>query len=205
MNTGCIPTKALVRSAEIAHIVRSARRFGVNLEAGFEVDLDAVMDRKERIVGKIIERMESGMRANPRLTIIRGEARFVGPTELSVDGTPLQAKRVIIATGSRPSVPPIPGLAAAGYLTSDDMVYLRRQPSRLVVIGGGAVGLGHRCDERRSHDGRVPRLDVHPPHVHRGCPIGGGGRLVERAAEDDTLSACAGPPRAARRARGAML
>lgn len=141
MNTGCIPTKALVRSAEIAHLVRKARQFGVFLENGFEVDLDAVMNRKERIVGKIIERMEAGMRANERLTVLRGTARFRGPNELEVDGAPLRAKRIVLATGSRPTAPPIPGLAEAQYLTSDEIVYLRRLPSRLVVIGGGALGL----------------------------------------------------------------
>lgn len=141
MNTGCIPTKALVRSAEIAHLVRRARSFGVFLESGFAVDLAAVMDRKERIVGKIIERMERGMRANERLTIMRGAARFRGPQELEVDGQSLTAKRVVLATGSRPTAPPIPGLAEAGYITSDEIVYLRRLPSRLVVIGGGALGL----------------------------------------------------------------
>ncbi len=141
MNTGCIPTKALVRSAEIAHLARHAKRFGVFPHNGFEVDLAAVMDRKERIVGTIVERMEQGLRANPRIAVVRGAARFVTPTELDVDGMPIEAKRVLIATGSRPSVPPIPGLGEVGYLTSDDIVSLRRKPSRLVVIGGGAVGL----------------------------------------------------------------
>ena len=141
MNTGCIPTKALVRSAEIAHLVRNAERFGVFPHDGFEVDLAAIMDRKERIVGTIVERMEKGLRSNPRLAIVRGAARFVAPTELVVDEMPLKAKRVLIATGSRPSAPPIPGLKEAGYVTSEDIVSLRRKPSRLVVIGGGAVGL----------------------------------------------------------------
>lgn len=141
MNTGCIPTKALVRSAEIAHLVRHSDRFGVHRNGGSEVDLAAVMDRKERIVGTIIERMERGIDANERVTVLRGAARFTAPTELLVDERPISATRVIIATGSRPSAPPIPGLAEAGYITSDEIVYLRRLPSRLVVIGGGALGL----------------------------------------------------------------
>lgn len=141
MNTGCIPTKALVRSAEIAHLVRRSEQFGVRRNDGFEVDLSAVMDRKERIVGTIIERMERGINANERVTVLRGAARFTAPTELLVGDIPVSAKRVIVATGSRPSAPPIPGLAEAGYITSDEIVYLRRLPSRLVVIGGGALGL----------------------------------------------------------------
>ncbi len=140
MNTGCIPTKALVRSAEIAHLSRHADRFGVT-RGPVEVDLAAVMDRKERIVGTIVERMERGIAANERVTVLRGAALFKGATELRVGEMPLSSKRVIIATGSRPSAPPIRGLSAAGYITSDEIVYLRRLPSRLVVIGGGALGL----------------------------------------------------------------
>jgi len=141
MNTGCIPTKALVRSAEIAHLARHADRFGVRPNGGIEVDLSAVMDRKERIVGTIIERMERGIRANERVSVLRGAARFTAPTELLVGEMPILAKRVIVASGSRPSAPPIRGLADAGYVTSDEIVSLRRLPSRLVVIGGGALGL----------------------------------------------------------------
>lgn len=140
MNTGCIPTKALVRSAEIAHLARHAERFGVS-RGPVEVDLSAVMDRKDRLVGKIIERMENGIGANAKIAVLRGAARFTAPTELLVGEMPVTAKRVIVATGSRPSAPPIAGLAEAGYITSDQIVYLRRLPSRLVVIGGGALGL----------------------------------------------------------------
>ncbi len=141
MNTGCIPTKALVRSAEIAHLVRRSEQFGVHRSDGFEVDLSAVMDRKDRLVGTIIERMGRGIDANQRITVLRGAASFTAPTELLVSEMPVSAKRVVIASGSRPSAPPIPGLADAGYITSDEIVDLRRLPSRLVVIGGGALGL----------------------------------------------------------------
>lgn len=141
MNTGCIPTKALVRSAEIAHLVRHSGQFGVHSNNGFEVDLAAVMDRKERLVGTIVERMEVGLRGNERIRVKRGAARFDAPDELRVDGVPVRARRTVLATGSRPSVPPIEGLTKAAYLTSDEIVSLCRLPSRLVVIGGGALAL----------------------------------------------------------------
>ncbi len=141
MNTGCIPTKALVRSAEIAHLVRRSERFGIHRNDGFEVDLAAVMDRKDRLVDAIVERMASGLRANERLRILRGAARFRSPSELLVDDMPIAATRVIIASGSRPTAPPIPGLTGSGYITSDEILSLRCLPSRLVVIGGGALGL----------------------------------------------------------------
>lgn len=140
MNTGCIPTKTLVRSAEVAHLVRSAQQFGVKAPH-VAVDFPAVIARKNRIVGKILDRMGEGLAANTAVTLVRGHARFRSPHEVGVDGRLLSAPHVVIATGSRPAVPPIKGLDLVPYLTSDNIMDLAELPSRLVVLGAGAVGL----------------------------------------------------------------
>lgn len=80
MNTGCIPTKTLVRSAEVAHLVRSAAQFGVTA-MGIGVDFPAVIKRKNRIVGKILDRMGKGLAANQAVTLVRGHARFRSRTK----------------------------------------------------------------------------------------------------------------------------
>ena len=140
MNTGCIPTKTLVRSAEVAHLVRSAERFGVTAR-DVGVDFPAVITRKNRIVGKILERMGEGLASNQSVTLVRGHARFRSPQEIEVDGRLLSAPQIVIATGSRPAVPPIKGLDQTPFLTSDSIMDLSELPGRLVVMGAGAVGL----------------------------------------------------------------
>lgn len=138
MNTGCIPTKTLVRSAEIIHAARTAERFGARVPT-VEVDFAAIMARKDRIVGEIILRMETAVRSNPQMRVVMGDARFRSSTEVEADGEVLRAPKMLIAAGSHPIVPPIPGLEAARYVTSNEIVDLREFPRRLAVIGGGAV------------------------------------------------------------------
>lgn len=138
MNTGCIPTKTLVRSAEIIHHARIAHRFGARVPA-VEVDFRAVMARKDRIVGEIIRRMEAAMRGNERLMIAMGDARFRSSTELAVGDRVLRAPKMVITVGSHPIVPAVPGLAGARYITSNEIVNLPELPRRFVVLGGGAV------------------------------------------------------------------
>ncbi len=138
MNTGCIPTKALVRSAEIIHAARSASKFGARVPT-VEVDFAAIMARKNRIVGEIIRRMEAGLRGNERMEVVMGDARFRSPAELEVEGRVLGAPKMVVATGSGPIVPSLPGLDGARYVTSNEIVDLPELPRRLVVLGGGAV------------------------------------------------------------------
>lgn len=138
MNTGCIPTKTLVRSAEIFHAARIATRFGAR-SASVEVDFPAVMARKDRVVGEVIGRMERGLRSNPRIEVVMGDARFRSATEIEVAGRVLRAPKMVIAAGSHPQVPPIPGLAEARYVTSNEIMDLKELPRRFAVLGGGAV------------------------------------------------------------------
>lgn len=136
MNTGCIPTKTLVRSAEIFHAARSAPKFGARASY-LEVDFPTVIARKDRIVGTIVGRMESGLRGNDQLELVLGDARFRSATELEVGARVLRAPKMLIAAGSHPDVPAIPGLDR--YVTSDQIMDVRELPRRFIVLGGGAV------------------------------------------------------------------
>jgi len=137
---GCIPSKALIRSAEVAHEVARAAEFGVRVR-GDEVDFAAVMERVRGIIDRGSHGAEAWLESLDGLRLVRGEARFASATCLSVDGERLCAPRIVVATGAEPRVPPIPGLEATPYLTSDDVLELRELPKRLIVVGGGPVAL----------------------------------------------------------------
>ncbi|HET8645926.1 MAG TPA: FAD-dependent oxidoreductase, partial [Vicinamibacteria bacterium] len=140
LNTGCVPSKALLASARLAGRLRRAGEFG--LAAGEpQVDFAAVMRRVRERRARIEpndsqERMES-----LGIDVFRTHARFLSPHEVDAGGTRLRARHFVIATGSRPSLPPIEDLAAADPLTTDTVFdLLDERPARLVVLGGGAVG-----------------------------------------------------------------
>lgn len=137
---GCIPTKALIRSAEVAHTARRAAEFGIRIPT-VEVDFLAVMTR----VRDIIDRGERGTREYVRsldgVELVEGEARFRGPEQVAVADRTFSAPRIVVATGASPAVPPIPGLDDVAYLTSDTLLELTQLPQSLVVIGGGPIAL----------------------------------------------------------------
>ena len=141
LNVGCVPSKAIIRSAHAAHDIRTAGRFGVRAGGEVEVDFAAVMERMRRIRSGI-----SSNDAAKRFTehygtdIYFGAARFTGRDAVEVDGTTLRFAKAVIATGARAAVPPIPGLAEAGFLTNHNVFNLTEQPRRLAVVGGGPIG-----------------------------------------------------------------
>jgi pyruvate/2-oxoglutarate dehydrogenase complex dihydrolipoamide dehydrogenase (E3) component/uncharacterized membrane protein YdjX (TVP38/TMEM64 family) len=139
LNTGCVPSKALIRSARLLADARDGARFGVGGSAlGF--DFAAVMERVQSVVRKV-EPHDSAERYRALgVDVIRGDARVVSPWQVEVDGTRLSARALIIATGARPLVPPIAGLEQTRYLTSETLWDLRELPGRLVVLGGGPIG-----------------------------------------------------------------
>lgn len=137
---GCIPSKALIRSAEVAHEVRGAAEYGIAVD-GFRVDMAAVTDRVQAIVDRGASGARSWLESLPGVRLVMGEARFEEPGVVSVDGERLRASRVVIASGAAPRPLPVPGLEEAGYLTSDDVLKLRSLPERLLVVGAGPIGL----------------------------------------------------------------
>ena len=139
LNTGCVPSKALIKSARVLSLIRRASEFGIK-SASADFDFADVMHRVHEIIRKVaphdsIERYE-GL----GVECITGEARITSPWSVAVNGRTLSTRSIIIATGARPFVPPIPGIEKLDYYTSDNLWQMRKLPGRLVVLGGGPVG-----------------------------------------------------------------
>jgi pyruvate/2-oxoglutarate dehydrogenase complex dihydrolipoamide dehydrogenase (E3) component/uncharacterized membrane protein YdjX (TVP38/TMEM64 family) len=143
LNTGCVPSKALIRSAKFLSHVRRAEEFGIR-RASADFDFAEVMERVQKVV-TAIEPHDSVERYTALgVECLEGEAKIITPWEVEIRtaaGTQrLSTRSIVIAAGARPFVPPIPGLEQVGYLTSDTVWKLRTLPSRLVVLGGGPIG-----------------------------------------------------------------
>jgi pyruvate/2-oxoglutarate dehydrogenase complex dihydrolipoamide dehydrogenase (E3) component len=141
VNTGCIPTKALVANAFVARTARRASEFGVSIGGDVAVDMMAVKARKDGIVQESRSGIESMLRALDRVTVHHGHARFESPREVRVGDALLTAERIFINVGGRASTPPLPGLSEVPYWTNSSMMGVDFIPPRLVVIGGSYVGL----------------------------------------------------------------
>jgi pyruvate/2-oxoglutarate dehydrogenase complex dihydrolipoamide dehydrogenase (E3) component len=136
---GCVPSKALLRSAHLAHEVQEAAGLGV--ETGDpEVDFAAVMERVRRLRADIAPHDAASHAREAGVDVHLGEARFVSRDAVECGGQRLRFRRAVIATGGRPRIPDVPGLGDAGYLTHATVFGLTRAPRRLAVIGGGPVG-----------------------------------------------------------------
>jgi pyruvate/2-oxoglutarate dehydrogenase complex dihydrolipoamide dehydrogenase (E3) component len=139
LNTGCVPSKAILRSAKLLDHVRRAREFWLRAAAA-EFDFSEVMQRVQRVI-KAIEPHDSVERYTELgVECLKGHATLVDPWTVEVNGRKLTAPNIVIAAGAEPFVPPIPGLKETGYLTSDTVWGIREQPKRLVVLGGGPIG-----------------------------------------------------------------
>lgn len=140
LNVGCDPTKTLVRSAEIAHLARASARFGIHVE-GVRYDWPAVIERVNRVIDVIRGGDGEQNIRNEGIELIKGSARFLSAHELDVDGRVVRGERIVIATGASNVVPPIAGLAEAGYITNEEAVALQELPQSLMVVGGGVIGV----------------------------------------------------------------
>ncbi|BES73501.1 bifunctional TVP38/TMEM64 family protein/FAD-dependent oxidoreductase [Marinobacter nanhaiticus D15-8W] len=139
LNTGCVPSKTLIKSARIAHDARRGGQFGVET-LGVNVDFPAVMERVQSVI-KTIEPHDSIERyTSLGVDCVTGEARIVDPWRVEVDGKTLTTRNIVIATGARPFVPPIPGIDLVPYYTSDTVWELRQAPKNLLILGGGPIG-----------------------------------------------------------------
>lgn len=140
LNYGCVPSKALIAAAARAQEMRDAGGFGVK-SVEPEIDFPAVMDHVHAVIAEIapndsVERFES-----LGVTVIRAGGEFIGPRTVRAGDAEITAKRVVIATGSSPFVPPIPGLDGVSYLTNETIFENRTRPAHLIVIGGGPIGV----------------------------------------------------------------
>ena len=144
LNVGCIPTKALLRTAEVYRTFLSAEAFGLRLEGKVTPDWPAIQSRKEAIVRQLVQGTEKLLH-KAGVEVIQGRGRFVAPHTLEVTtarGTQqVKAGSVVVATGSRPVRLPLPGMDLPGVLDSTGALALEKLPRRLVVVGGGVVGV----------------------------------------------------------------
>ncbi len=140
LNYGCVPSKALLAAAHAAQAARTAGRFGIRLPEPV-IDWEAVQAHVQGVI-RTIEPADSAARFRALgATVIQGEARFTGPAELTVGDERIRARRIVIAAGSEPAIPPIPGLSENGFLTNETVFSLPRRPQHLLILGGGSVGL----------------------------------------------------------------
>ena len=140
LNVGCVPSKALIAAAHAAHAARTAAPFGIRLAAP-EIDFAAVHDHVHGVIAAIaphdsVERFEA-----LGVTVIAASARFIGPRTVVAGDHEITARRFVVATGSRPGIPPIPGLEEVPYLTNETIFERTSAPEHLIVIGGGPIGV----------------------------------------------------------------
>ncbi|ADQ68756.1 dihydrolipoamide dehydrogenase [Halogeometricum borinquense DSM 11551] len=167
LNRGCNPSKMLIQAANAANSVRDAAKFHVDATVN-EIDQAAVIDEMDDLLGGIAEDMEARYREKEHLTLFKEYTEFVDERTLKLDGDAVTAEKVVVATGSRPIVPPIDGLDNIDYLTSQEALNLRETPESLVILGGGyiAVELGYALQSMGTDvtivemlDSLVPRED----------------------------------------------
>ena len=140
MNVGCAPSKTLIRTSQLYADMRNAEHYGAQAPVDIRVNFPAIMERMRRIRARL-SRAESVHRLEAAgVDVFFGHATFTGTDALTVDGVKLRFKKAMIATGARPDIPSIPGLAEAGYLTNENVFDLNELPRRLLVIGGGPLG-----------------------------------------------------------------
>ncbi len=138
LNRGCIPSKMLIHAAEVAWQIDTAHKYHIT-QHGYEVDFRALVERVRREIDAESDSILPGYRKNPNLDFYHAEATFCGERAVRVNDQVLTADKVYIATGSRPFIPRIPGLAETPYMTSKEALRLSDQPKSMIVLGGGYI------------------------------------------------------------------
>jgi pyruvate/2-oxoglutarate dehydrogenase complex dihydrolipoamide dehydrogenase (E3) component len=140
LNFGCVPSKALIAAARRAEAMRTAGAFGIRAIEP-EIDRAAVADHVRGVIGAIAPHDSVARFEGLGVQVVRSFGRFVSPRELEAGGARILARWFVIATGSRPLVPPLPGLEAVPFLTNESLFGLRETPAHLLVLGAGPIGL----------------------------------------------------------------
>ena len=141
VNVGCVPSKNLLRAGELRYY-DSHREFPGIRPGKTTLEFNRIIEQKNQIVkGLRKEKYSDVLRSLPSTKLFRGNARFVSKTRVKVDGINVDGRRFIVATGSSPRIPSIPGIEKAGYLTNVEALSLRNKPASMVVLGGRALGL----------------------------------------------------------------
>ncbi|MDJ0776544.1 MAG: FAD-dependent oxidoreductase [Gammaproteobacteria bacterium] len=139
LNFGCVPSKAIIRSAKfMSHITRS-KEFGIK-EASADFDFAEVMQRVQQVIKKIEPHDSVERYTGLGVDVVEGEARITSPWTVEVNGETIRTRNIVVASGGQPFVPPIDGIEQVDYYTSDNLWELRRKPQKLAVLGGGPIG-----------------------------------------------------------------
>jgi len=139
LNVGCVPSKAIIRSAKTMGEIMAAQEFGI-ISGGAQVNFGEVMTRIRRVQAQLSPNDSVWRYRDAGVDVFLGEGRFTGPDTIEMAGATLKFKKAVITTGSRPLHPEIPGLVEAGYLTNETVFNLTEQPKRLAIVGGGPIG-----------------------------------------------------------------
>ena len=176
LNAGCVPSKALIAAAKHAHAMTTGAPFGI-MPVTPQIDFAAVKDHVARTIATIAP-LDSQERFEALgVQVLRAHASFLSDRDLQAGDKIIRARRFVIATGSRPLIPDIPGLSAVPYLTNETIFALRERPDHLIIVGGGPIGIemaqahrrlgcavtvieGARAGPRRSGNGRSPAGSV---------------------------------------------
>jgi pyruvate/2-oxoglutarate dehydrogenase complex dihydrolipoamide dehydrogenase (E3) component/uncharacterized membrane protein YdjX (TVP38/TMEM64 family) len=139
LNYGCVPSKAIIRSAKLlSHVARSSE-FGIH-SASAEFDFGEVMERVQQVIRDIEPHDSIERYSGLGVDVVQGEARITSPWTVEVNGKTIRTRNIVVATGGRPFVPPIEGLDQIDYYTSDNLWEMRTKPKKMVVLGGGPIG-----------------------------------------------------------------
>lgn len=135
LNRGCIPTKALCRSAEIAYMMQNSSEFGIGSDKP-TIDYPSVISRKDKVVDELRNGVATLLK---NINVIEGEAKFISSNVIEVNGIQYTAPQIIIATGAKPATLPIPGAELA--MSSDEILSMSTLPKSITIIGGGVIGM----------------------------------------------------------------
>jgi len=185
-NLGCIPSKALIAAAEVVH---GAIKLGkMQIESKSQISCEDAIDYVHRVVDKVREKEEPHELQKEGVEILRGHARFIGERtiEVKANGKTLTCfgKRIILATGSKPRIPPIEGIDSVDYLTNENIFNLKAIPKRLAVVGAGAIG----CELAQAFRRLGSEVSlIHPHHrlLDREEPIAG--NLIKQLFENEGI------------------
>lgn len=138
---GCMPSKTLIHSARIAELIRGAKEFGIHVDQNIKIDAKHIVERKNKIIKGFADYRLDAVKKNKYIDLVMGKASFISKNKVHVGGKVIEGKNFLISTGSKISIPNIPGLRETGYITSDGALDLKKFPKSMIVLGGGPVTL----------------------------------------------------------------
>ncbi len=168
LNRGCIPSKIIIKSAEVADTINHAQKFGLNASLK-KIDLKKITTRASSLVDADAQAIEQGVEATKNQTLFKGKGQFIAPSVIEVNGEQITAKKIVIAAGARPTIPKIAGLDKVPFLTSTEALRLTKLPESMIIIGGGYIAaelgyfyaaLGTKVTILQRNKLLIPREDV---------------------------------------------